>query len=142
MSGDCFEHVWNRVESDCMDKLKEYIDSGLMDFGFTNIHDHKYMLHNCFEGYYKIAESNIWMKRLDWFLGCDDGEETFQKRLADELHELAITRRDDRRCFDCSKMGKDGCELNKSSSEKITLTDKICSDFFPVIWTNYVIHGG
>jgi hypothetical protein len=141
MSGDCFERVYSRVEYDCLDKLKEYMNDGLIKFNFDNIDDYKFMLHNLFEGFYKIAESNIWMKRLDWYLGGDDGEESFQRRLGDELKTLAENKKNDRRCFDCFRMGKDGCLLLNNRGKTVTLTDSICEFFVSVDWTGYKLKG-
>jgi hypothetical protein len=142
MSGDCFDHVWNRVEYDCLERLMEYMNDGLVNFNFENINDYKFMLHNLFEGYYKIAEANIWMKRLDWYLGCDDGEEAFQEHLKKELTALGKQRREkDTRCFDCEKMCKQGCSLKKNRGKTITLTDNACSEFVPIDWTNYIVNG-
>jgi len=144
MSGDCFNHVWNKVEYDCLEELETYMKDGLVNFDFNNIDDYKFMLHNLFKGYYKIAEANIWMMRLDWFLGYDDGEESFQERLKEELAELNGRIEKDIRCFECSRMGNDGCSFQYNRSKTITLLDFAfgCSGFDPVDWTNYRVKGG
>jgi hypothetical protein len=141
MSGDCFDRVYYRVEYDCLDKLKEYMENGLVSYNFENIEDYKFMLHNLFFGFYKIAEANIWMERLDYYLGCDDGELSFQERLTEELEKLASNKKKDKRCFDCVKMGNSGCAMPKNKGKTVTLTDSAykCRGFIPVDWTNYKI---
>jgi hypothetical protein len=141
MSGNCFEHIWGRVEYECLDKLRDFMNDGLINFDFNNIDDYKFMLHNLFEGFYKIAESNIWMKRLDWYLGGDDGEKSFQERLTKELQELVENKNKDRRCFDCFRMGKEGCTLLNNKGKTITLTDSICEYLISMNWTDYKIKG-
>jgi hypothetical protein len=142
MSGGCFEYIQFRVKSECLDKLKRYMDDGLVNFDFNNIEDYKFMLHNLFEGFYKIAESTIWMDRLDWYLEEDDGEEAFRERLNEELRELADNKKKDCRCFDCTRMGHEGCTLLYHKGKTITLTDFICGYYFiSVDWSNYKVKG-
>ena len=141
MSGDCFNQIWAGVEYNCLEELTKHLEGGLNNFEFKSFRDHKYMLHNIFEGYYKIAEANIWMKRLDWFLGGDDGEEAYQSRLADELHKLAVERMNNRRCFDCVCMHKEGCTSLKDKKSSLPINGKICSLFIPENWTEYKIQG-
>jgi hypothetical protein len=141
MRGDCFDRVYYKVEYDCLDKLKEYMEDGLINYNFANIEDYKFMLHNLFEGFYKIAEAKIWMERLDYYLGCDDGELCFQERLTDELKKLADNKERDKRCFDCFRMGNNGCTILNNHFETITLTDSAytCRWFIPVEWARYKI---
>ena len=40
------------------------------------------------EGYKKLKEAYIYAQRIDWLLSGDDGEETFHKRLKEDLDEL------------------------------------------------------
>jgi len=141
MSGDCFDRVYYKVKFDCLDKLEEYMQDGLVDFNFENIEDYKFMLHNLFYGFYKIAEATIWMERLDYYLGCDDGELSFQERLVKELKELASNKEKDKRCFDCFRMGNGGCTMLNNIGKTITLTDSAykCPWFIPVDWTSYKV---
>jgi hypothetical protein len=139
MSGDCFDGVYYKVEYDCLDKLKEYMINGLVNWDFDNLDNYKFMLHNIFEGFYKISEANIWMKRLDYFLGCDDGEKTFQELMDEELEELFKNKKKDKRCFDCFRMGNSGCTLLNNYGKTITLLDFICPSFIPIDWAKYKI---
>jgi hypothetical protein len=141
MSGDHFNKIYYKVEFDCLDKLKEYMEDGLINYGFENIDDYKFMLHNLFEGFYKIAEAKIWMERLDFYLGYDDGEIEFQKRISEELKELASNKEKDKRCFDCSRMGNGGCTMLNNKGKTITLTDSVhkCRWFISVDWSRYKI---
>jgi len=141
MSGDCFDRVYYRVEYDCLDKLKEYMENGLVSYNFENIEDYKFMLHNLFYGFYRIAEANIWMERLDYYMGGDDGELSFQERLTEELEKLASNKEKDKRCFDCAKMGNGGCAMPKNKGKTVTLTNSAykCRGFIPVDWTSYKI---
>ena len=40
------------------------------------------------EGYRKLKEAYIYAQRIDWFLSGDDSEETFHKRLKEDLKIL------------------------------------------------------
>lgn len=40
------------------------------------------------EGYRKLQEAYIYAQRIDWLLSGDDGEETFHKRLKEDLDLL------------------------------------------------------
>jgi hypothetical protein len=141
MSGGCFEYIQDRVKYECLDKLKKYMDDSLVNFDFNNIDDYKFMLHNLFEGFYKIAESNIWMDRLDYYLEGDDGEKTFQERLNEDLKELADNKKKDCRCFDCFRMGNEGCVLLNNKGKTLTLIQPICKGFISMDWTNYKVKG-
>ena len=40
------------------------------------------------EGYRKLREAYIYAQRIDWLLSGDDGEDSFHKRLNEDLEEL------------------------------------------------------
>ena len=40
------------------------------------------------EGYRKLREAYIYAQRIDWLLSGDDGEDSFHKRLKEDLEEL------------------------------------------------------
>lgn len=39
-------------------------------------------------GLYILRKAHIYAQRIDWLVSCDDGEDSFRKRLKEELDEL------------------------------------------------------
>lgn len=40
------------------------------------------------EGYWKLREAQVFAQRIDWLLSGDDGEDSFRKRLKEDIEEL------------------------------------------------------
>lgn len=46
------------------------------------------------EGIRKLKEAEIYAQRIDWLLSGDDGEESFKKRLKEQLEKLKTENND------------------------------------------------
>lgn len=44
------------------------------------------------EGYWKLREAEIYAQRTDYLLSDDDGEDSFRKRLNEDLEELRVEK--------------------------------------------------
>jgi hypothetical protein len=139
MIGGTFNHIQNRIEEECLNVLRQRLSDGLIDYGYDNPFDYRFMLHNLWEGFYKIAEAKLWMQRLDWFLSKDDTEDLFQQKMEVDVNILYENKKKDRRCFDCSRMQNQGCVLRNNNGKTICLTDTVCKHFVSICWDNYKV---
>lgn len=72
-----------KLDSWCID------DNGKVKEWYKYYHDYNQETIEKFkEGYKKLKEAYIYAQRIDWLLSGDDGEETFHKRLKEDLDEL------------------------------------------------------
>lgn len=88
MSGGHFEYIQYRI-GEAAEILHKTIDNiGVEDeFGFCM--DYETKTKNIFiECETLLKRSEIILQRIDWLICGDDGEETFHKRLAEDLQEL------------------------------------------------------
>lgn len=80
MSGGTFNYIHNRHEFDeAMGIIHNEINDG--EWQPETIERFR-------EALYAIKKARIYLKRIDWLLAYDDSEESFNKRLNDELQKL------------------------------------------------------
>ena len=94
---DVVEDINKMVERNGREKTKEEMrDEGWRDrecyekYPEDKLH-HKYpdeVIEEFKKGSKIIAEAQVYMQRIDWLLSGDDGEESFLKRLKEDLDEL------------------------------------------------------
>jgi hypothetical protein len=103
MSGGTFDYIQYRITEIHEKVLKEIQKSGKKktpeemkeDYWYPGMevnpihYEHpKEVLDKFKEGYIKLREAQIYAQRIDWLLAGDDGEETFLKRLQEDLEKL------------------------------------------------------
>ena len=80
MSGGYFHYQQNNI-SDIEEKLERYIIGDGKSESEAVMNEMKKTLETLREAYIRV-------KRLDWYLSCDDSEESYLMRLRKELKEL------------------------------------------------------
>lgn len=82
MSGGHFDHQQYKLIqiSDEIEHSLE-VDAKQYEFSEETIHTFK-------ETMQKLNEAFVYIQRIDWFLSGDDSEDTFHKRLKDDLEKL------------------------------------------------------
>jgi hypothetical protein len=104
MSGGHFDYAQYRI-NDIVNKIEEIIASNNLeiaegnkpkdDWGFDEQSDYEYPPHIIEEfknavKYLKIAQ--VYAQRVDWLVSGDDGEESFMKRLDEDLNKLNLEK--------------------------------------------------
>ena len=100
MSGGHFDYTQHRI-GDIADSIQEEIDkSGKpltedeikdMRYWGDNIYNYEYpqdILDEFKKGIHILRMAQIYAQRIDWLLSGDDGEDSFRKRLQEDLEEL------------------------------------------------------
>ena len=80
MSGGYFDYQQNNI-SDIEEKLERYIIGDGKSESEAVMNEMKKTLETLREAYIRV-------KRLDWYLSCDDSEESYLTRIREELKEL------------------------------------------------------
>lgn len=80
MSGGYFDYTQHRI-SDVADSIQDVIDNNSCDFKQETIDRFK-------EAIVINRKAAIFTQRIDWLFSGDDGEDSFHKRLAEELKEI------------------------------------------------------
>jgi hypothetical protein len=103
MSGGSFDYLQYRISEIYVRVLEEIQKSGKektkeeikrdtyymgQDVDTKHYEYKKEVLDKFKEGYIKLREAQIYAQRIDWLLAWDDGEETFLKRLQEDLKGL------------------------------------------------------
>ena len=95
---DVAEDIKNLVEKNGKEKTQEelkddYISSDWYEKYPEDKFHHKYpdeVIEEFKKGAEIIAKAQIYMQRIDWLLSGDDGEDSFLKRLKEDLEKLSI----------------------------------------------------
>jgi hypothetical protein len=90
MSGGAFDYMQYRL-NDLADGIENEIDTNQMEpdqWGWTGYNFSKETIAKFKEGADLCRRAAIFAQRIDWLVSGDDGEETFHKRLKEELYEL------------------------------------------------------
>jgi len=88
MSGGSLDYGYSKIEM-IIDQIEEEIaNNGVEDGWGYSVEHSKEMLEAMEETIYKLKESSIYAKRLEWYLSGDDGEDSYFRRLREELQEL------------------------------------------------------
>ena len=89
MSGGHFDYIQGRIEWEVIDRLKELIEEN----GKEN--DSEYFaeyspetIEEFRKGLDLVRRANAYIQRIDWLVSGDDGEESFHRRLKEDLEEL------------------------------------------------------
>ena len=95
MSGGHFNYVQDRIKNEVFDKLAEEIALNKVQLSWVDreqwINEYNRSrwkpetIREFRKGLKKIKEAYVYIQRIDWLLSGDDGEETFHKRLKEEL---------------------------------------------------------
>ncbi len=80
MSGGHFDYIQFRIKND----LAEELENVIKDYS-VNCEYSEETLDKFKEGLEFIKLAALYTQRIDWLLSGDDGEESFHKRLADDL---------------------------------------------------------
>lgn len=81
MSGGSFNYFQKRYEwDDAIDIIQAHIDDNEIGYQEKTIDEFK-------AGLELIKKARIYMQRIDWLLSDDDGEDSFHRRLWDDLRE-------------------------------------------------------
>jgi hypothetical protein len=80
MSGGHFDFNQHRIK-DIADSIQSYLDKNEKDLESKTVLEFQIAIKNL-----KLAY--IYAHRIDWFISCDDGEETFHERLKDDLRNV------------------------------------------------------
>ena len=92
MSGGTFDYLQYRLE-EAVDRIQEEIDNNNTKYEW---YDDEYWdgyrwtddtITEFKKGIELIQKAKIYMQRIDWLLAGDDGEETFHKRLKEDLEK-------------------------------------------------------
>ncbi len=88
MSGGHFEYN-QRFIKDIYESIEEVIDSNgqQIDKTYYNYTYPPEIIEKFKAGIKKLKEAYIYAQRIDWLLSGDDGDESFLKRLKEELNE-------------------------------------------------------
>ena len=82
MSGGHFNYLQTRYEwEDAIEEIQKCIDENPYDFDLA-------VIDNFRTGIEHIKKAQIYLQRIDWLISGDDGEETFLKRLHEDLSGL------------------------------------------------------
>lgn len=83
MSGGSFDYIQYRFDEQIEEMIRRVNN---VDYSYSDVVKEK-----IFEAikYFKMAR--IYLHRVDWFVSCDDGEETFLKRLEEDIKKLEDT---------------------------------------------------
>ena len=80
MSGGHFDYNQYKIR-EIKDSIEQFIVDN--DYNFLNS-----VLDEFKKGVKILAKAEIYVQRIDWLLSGDDGEETFLKRLREDLKEM------------------------------------------------------
>jgi len=94
MSGGHFEYQQYRLE-DIATEIEELIrsndDTTLNEYGVPRGRGYSASTMAEFaNAVHLLRQARIYAHRIDWLVSCDDGEETFHKRLREDLEKLAL----------------------------------------------------
>jgi hypothetical protein len=96
MSGGRFGYIQSRLDWEVIEKLEEIIGRN----GAGEVRDEDYRDSEYFEEYSPetveefrkgldlVKRAQVYIQRIDWLVSGDDGEDTFHKRLAEDLAKI------------------------------------------------------
>lgn len=96
MSGGHFNYDQHRLGDHAEEILKE-INNNYKEYDWEkdewiereNWETHKpETIYEFIQGYLAIKKAQIYLQRIDWYLSGDDGEESFHRRLKEDMSEL------------------------------------------------------
>ena len=90
MSGGHFDYKQYTI-NDIADTIKDVINNKRMyneewDFMINDYSDETFVEFE--KGLELLRQASIYTQRIDWLISGDDGEESFHKRLKEDLHKL------------------------------------------------------
>lgn len=97
MSGGHFDYIQSRIEWEVIDRLKELIEENGKEKPneLKNDFDSEYFaeyspetIEEFRKGLDLIRRANAYIQRIDWLVSGDDGEESFHRRLKEDLNEI------------------------------------------------------
>ena len=83
MSGGYFDYIQFRM-GDAIEQLEEAIKKSFEG----EYHYEEKTIEEFMVGLDHLRLAALYLHRIDWLLECDDGEDTFHKRLAEDLKRL------------------------------------------------------
>ena len=88
MSGGTFNHSQYQLQY-IADEIQETVRNNTVkdEYGYCNDFSEE-TLEEFRIAIKKLREAHVYAQRIDWLLAGDDGEETFHKRLKEDLDEL------------------------------------------------------
>ena len=97
MSGGHYDYIQHRLEDDVLATMKEDIrvavENKENDWGYRPDYSQE-TIDILKRGRHAVAVAVIYLRRIDWFLSGDDGEEQLFLRLREELEELENQQRE------------------------------------------------
>lgn len=79
MSGGAFDYLQRRYEwTQAIETIEEHIKDNPHEFSVETLSEFKI-------GLDFIKTARIYLERIDYLLSCDDGEESFHRRLKEDL---------------------------------------------------------
>jgi hypothetical protein len=96
MSGGRFNYIQNRLDWEVIEELEEIIERNSDgEVRGEDYRDSEYFVEyspKTVEEFRKgldlVKRAQVYMQRIDWLVSGDDGEETFQKRLTEDLAKI------------------------------------------------------
>lgn len=92
MSGGHFNYEQYRIDQIANDVEQLILDNDsdeLDEYGSTKgCHFTPETIAEFKRGLYALRRAYLYAQRIDWLVSGDDGEDSFHRRLADELHKL------------------------------------------------------
>jgi len=99
MSGGRFGYIQNRLDWEVIEKLEEIIEHNGAGEVSEDYRDSEYFeewspetLEEFRKGLELVKRAAVYIRRIDWLVSGDDGEETFHQRLAEDLAKIERPR--------------------------------------------------
>jgi hypothetical protein len=92
MSGGYFDYVQFSLEGDVEEQLQALLNPATVSKRFSFEPDEDPFSEEDRQEFrnalYQVKKAAIYLQRVDWYVSCDDGQESFHERLKEELEEL------------------------------------------------------
>ena len=95
MSGGRFGYIQNRLDWEVIEKLEEIIERNGAGDVSEDYRDSEYFeelspetVEEFRKGLELVKRAAVYIRRIDWLVSGDDGEETFHQRLAEDLAKI------------------------------------------------------
>lgn len=90
MSGDYFNYIQYQLDN-VADEIEKIATQGReVEYDGIEMYDHypEDIEQSFLEAANKLREASVYVQRIDWLLSGDDGEDSFRRRLKEDLDKL------------------------------------------------------